>query len=110
MTLSKKNKKDIDPQETQDWIDSIQSLISNFGIERAHFILDKIISTSRTNGLKLPFSAHTDYINTIPIANQKPYPGDREIESRIISSNLRKNYSCSQHVVADLLKKLQLKK
>ena len=83
MTLSKKNKKDIEPQETQDWIDSIQSLISNFGIERAHFILDKIISTSRTNGLKLPFSAHTDYINTIPIANQKPYPGDREIERRI---------------------------
>ena len=81
MTLSKKNKKDIDPQETQDWIDSIQSLISNFGIERAHFILDKIISTSRT----LPFSAHTDYINTIPIANQKPYPGDREIERRIKS-------------------------
>ena len=85
MTLSKDNKKDIDPQETQDWIDSIQSVISNFGIKRAHFILDKLISVSRTSGVKLPFSPHTDYINTIPINNQKPYPGDREIERRIKS-------------------------
>ena len=85
MNLSEKNKQDIDPQETQEWIDSIQSLISNFGIKRAHFILDKLISVSRTSGVKLPFTAHTDYINTISINNQKPYPGDREIERRIKS-------------------------
>jgi len=85
MNPSEINKQDIDPQETQEWIESIQSLISNFGIKRAHFILNKIISVSRTNGVKLPFTPYTDYINTIPIKNQKPYPGDREIERRIKS-------------------------
>ena len=53
MTSSKEKKKDIDPQETQDWIDSIQSLLANSGIKRAHFILDQLISVARTNGVKL---------------------------------------------------------
>jgi len=85
MDPSEQNKYDIDPAETQEWIDSIQSLIINFGTKRTHYILDQIISIARTNGVRLPFSASTDYINTIPIDRQKPYPGDRQIERRIKS-------------------------
>ena len=36
--------KDIDPQETQEWLDSIESIIKTNGIERAHFLIEKIIS------------------------------------------------------------------
>ena len=81
----KNNKKDIDPQETKEWIESINSLIHNFGTDRAHFILDQLISFSRINGVRMPFNPYTDYINTIPINRQKPYPGDRDIERRIKS-------------------------
>ena len=78
-------KPDIDPIETQEWIDSIKSLIHHSGSDRAHFILDKLISFSRRNGIRMPFQANTDYINTIPLEEQKPFAGDREIERRIKS-------------------------
>ena len=78
-------KTDIDPIETQEWIDSIKSLIHHSGSERAHFILDKLISYSRRNGIRMPFQANTDYVNTIPLDEQEPFAGDREIERRIKS-------------------------
>jgi len=79
------NYQDTDPQETQEWIDSIKSILKNEGIERTHFIIEKLLEFSRRNGVRLPYSAHTDYVNTIPASQQEPYPGDREIERRIKS-------------------------
>ena len=76
---------DTDPQETQEWIDSIKSILKNDGIERTHYIIEKLLEFSRRNGVRLPYSAHTDYVNTIPASQQKPYPGDRDIERRIKS-------------------------
>ena len=84
--MSSSNKKqDTNPQETKEWIDSIKSLIHHSGSDRAHFILDKLISYSRSNGIRMPFQANTDYINTIPLEQQEPYSGDRSIERRIKS-------------------------
>ena len=77
------NTLDIDPQETNDWIESISDLIDEKGLERTHFIIEKLIDYSRRNGIKLPFSANTEYVNTISLDYQKPYPGDRSIERRI---------------------------
>lgn len=77
--------KDTDPQETQEWIESINSILETSGIERTHFILEKLIEFARRNGLRMPYSATTDYVNTIPVSQQEPYPGDREIERRIKS-------------------------
>ena len=77
MTL---NYKDTDPQETQEWIDSIKSILQNEGVERTHFIIEKLLKFSRRNGVRTPYSAFTDYVNTIPVSKQKPYPGDRELE------------------------------
>ena len=76
---------DTDPQETQEWIDSIKSILKNDGIERTHYIIEKLLEFSRRNGVHLPYSAHTDYVNTIPTSRQEPYPGDRDIERRIKS-------------------------
>ena len=80
-----KNYQDTDPEETQEWVESIKSILENDGIERTHFIIEKLLKFTRRNGVRLPYSAHTDYVNTIPVSQQKPYPGDREIERRIKS-------------------------
>ncbi|SVD87694.1 uncharacterized protein METZ01_LOCUS440548, partial [marine metagenome] len=76
---------DTDPQETQEWIDSMRSILKTSGVERTHYILNKLIEYGRRNGIRMPFSATTDYVNTIPISQQEPYPGDRDIERRIKS-------------------------
>lgn len=57
---------DVDPQETLDWTESIEAIIEAEGVERAHFIIEKLIDTARTNGANFPYSASTAYINTIP--------------------------------------------
>ncbi|MCL4144938.1 UNVERIFIED_CONTAM: hypothetical protein GTU68_057575, partial [Idotea baltica] len=74
---------DIDPQETSDWTESITSIIEAEGVERAHFIIEKLIATARVNGANLPYSSNTAYINTIPTHLEPPMPGDQGIESRI---------------------------
>ena len=48
-------KSDSDPQETQEWLESIQSVIENEGIERAHYLLEKLIAYGRRNGIRMPF-------------------------------------------------------
>jgi len=74
---------DIDPQETADWTESINAIIEAEGVQRAHFIIEKLIATARVNGANLPYSSNTAYINTIPTHLEEPIPGDQAIESRI---------------------------
>ena len=74
---------DIDPTETSEWLESIDSVLSNHGPERAHFLLNRMIDFSRRSGAYLPYSPNTAYLNTIATARQPEYPGDRAIERRI---------------------------
>lgn len=76
---------DIDPQETQEWIESLESVLEREGPERAHFLLERLIDKTRRSGAYLPFSANTAYVNTIPLHNQRPIPGDQAIEHTIRS-------------------------
>jgi pyruvate dehydrogenase E1 component len=76
---------DLDPLETQEWLESIDSVLKAHGPERAHFLLDRLIDHARRSGAWLPFKANTAYLNTIHVAREKPYPGDRAIERRIES-------------------------
>ena len=66
------NNKDIDPQETQEWIDSIHSILDSSGVDRTHFLLEKLLEFARRNGVRMPYSASTDYVNTIPVGQQNP--------------------------------------
>lgn len=52
--------KDLDPQETQEWLDSLESVLENEGVERAHFLLESLIEKARRNGAHLPYDATTD--------------------------------------------------
>ena len=74
---------DIDPIETTEWLESIDSVLSQHGPERAHFLLNQMIDYSRRSGAYLPYSPNTAYLNTISTARQPEYPGDRTIERRI---------------------------
>ncbi len=76
---------DIDPQETQEWLDALEALIENEGTERAHFLLEQLIDKARRTGVSLPFKATTAYLNTIPASQQPPFPGNRAMERRIRS-------------------------
>ncbi len=76
---------DSDPQETQEWIEALDSVLQFEGTERAHFLLEKLIDKARRSGAHLPYSANTAYLNTIPVVHQKPSPGNMAIERRIRS-------------------------
>ncbi len=74
---------DIDPTETREWLESIDSVLGQHGPERAHFLLNQKIDFARRSGAYLPYSPNTAYLNTISTARQPEYPGDRSLERRI---------------------------
>jgi pyruvate dehydrogenase E1 component len=74
---------DIDPLETGEWLEAIDSILRQEGVERAHFILEQLIARARKSGAYLPYSANTAYLNTIPAAKQEPSPGNHELEDRL---------------------------
>ena len=74
---------DIDPTETREWLESIDSVLSQHGPERAHYLLNQMIDFARRSGAYLPYSPNTAYLNTIATGKQPEYPGDRSIERRI---------------------------
>ncbi|MCH7881970.1 MAG: pyruvate dehydrogenase (acetyl-transferring), homodimeric type [Proteobacteria bacterium] len=76
---------DPDPQETQEWIESLESVLERGGPERVHFLLEKLIDKARRSGAYLPYTANTAYVNTIPVSTQRPIPGDQAIEHKIRS-------------------------
>lgn len=76
---------DIDSAETQEWIDALEAVIENEGVERAHFLLEQMIDKARRSGANLPHSANTSYVNTIPPHMEAPIPGDNAIEYKIRS-------------------------
>ena len=79
------NKPDIDPQETQEWLDALEAVLENEGVERAHFLLERLIDKARRSGAYLPYSANTAYVNTIPVQQQERAPGNPAMERRIRS-------------------------
>jgi pyruvate dehydrogenase E1 component len=76
---------DIDPIETQEWLDALEAVLENEGVERAHFLIERLVDKARRSGAYLPFSANTAYVNTIPVTKQQRFPGDRAMERRIRS-------------------------
>ena len=77
--------KDPDPQETQEWIESIKDALEEHGYERTRHLLETLIDFAQSNGARLPFNTSTPFVNTILPGQQPPYPGDRDIERKIKS-------------------------
>ncbi|MER2555707.1 MAG: pyruvate dehydrogenase (acetyl-transferring), homodimeric type, partial [Thauera sp.] len=76
---------DIDVRETTEWIESLSGVIASGGPARAHYLIETLIATARQEGVNIPYSATTEYINTIPAEQQPPYPGDPDMEIKLHS-------------------------
>lgn len=87
MTAELPRDHDIDPQETLEWTEALESVLDVEGAERAHFLLEKMVERTRRRGAHLPFDATTAYQNTIPVGKEVKSPGDHELEHRIRSIN-----------------------
>src|SRR5512135_2278762 len=83
MATQQPQKPDLDPQETQEWLDALQAVLQVEGAERAHFLLDQLINHARLAGDDMPISATTPYLNTIPADKEERSVGNHELEHRI---------------------------
>ncbi len=75
---------DIDPVETQEWLDSLESVLAEEGPERALFLLSQLGQKAGSLGIGSAYQTlHTPYQNTIPSTAQQPYPGNLELEAKL---------------------------
>ncbi len=74
---------DSDPVETREWIDSLDAVATQQGVDRAQFLVAKLIERAHENNLGIPRAIATPYINTIPPEDEPEFPGDEHIERRI---------------------------
>ncbi|AZZ94172.1 pyruvate dehydrogenase (acetyl-transferring), homodimeric type [Hahella sp. KA22] len=76
---------DADPIETQEWLDSMESVLDTEGVERATYLLTRLAERATRDGTQLPYSITTPYRNTIPHTKEARMPGDLFMERRIRS-------------------------
>ncbi len=74
---------DIDPDETQEWLDSLTSVIDDNGRARARYLMLRLLEKAREMQVGVPSVTTSDYINTIPAEHEPWYPGDEKIEKQI---------------------------
>ncbi|MGE5720512.1 MAG: pyruvate dehydrogenase (acetyl-transferring), homodimeric type, partial [Nocardioidaceae bacterium] len=74
---------DIDPDETQEWIESLDALLDERGKARARYVMLKLLERARQKQVGVPSLRSTDYINTIPPEREPWFPGDEDVERRI---------------------------
>ena len=74
---------DIDPVQTREWLEALQSVISYEGHDRAVFILKQLLKNADSSGLKLASSIHTPYRNTLPVDKEEKMPPDDGMGKRI---------------------------
>lgn len=74
---------DIDPTETQEWLDAIATIIREEGPDRARYVLRRVIDHARRKGADVPYGLNMPYVNTIDLNAEPSYPGDLELERKI---------------------------
>lgn len=87
---------DRDPEETAEWLESLDALIADGGTERAQFIMRSLLQRAGAQSVGVPMVTTTDYVNTIPADQEPVFPGNEEIE-RKYRSWLRWNAAVMVH-------------
>src|ERR1700704_1014140 len=83
--ISPKDAAELDAGETREWLDSVDYVLENGGPVKVARLLRELNQYAKQNGVKLPFTANTAYVNTIPADEQALMPGNPDIERRIKS-------------------------
>lgn len=81
---------DIDPTESEEWIEALNAVLENEGVERAQYLLQRLSAKVTETGAQLPYAINTPYRNTIPVEKEARMPGDLFLE-RSIRSLIRWN-------------------
>ncbi len=81
---------DLNPQETSEWIEALDQVVDEAGPDRAAYLLTTLLNRASEFGVATPGKIHSPYLNTIPVHEEVPYPGDRALE-RSIKSLIRWN-------------------
>jgi pyruvate dehydrogenase E1 component len=76
---------DVDPEETREWLQALESVFHAEGIERGHYLIERLIDKARRSGAHLPYKATTAYLNTISANEEPPMAGEPGLEHRIRS-------------------------
>ena len=76
---------DIDPEETSEWVESLDGLIDDKGGPRARYILLNLLRRARERSVSVPSSLTTPYVNTIGVHDEPYFPGDEAVERRFRS-------------------------
>ncbi len=74
---------DLDPRETNEWLEALDQVVEEGGPDRASFLLERLTQRALDLQVQLPIRHNTPYVNTIPPEEEVPYPGDRALERRI---------------------------
>ncbi len=74
---------DIDPDETQEWVESLDAMVDERGRDRARYVMLRLLEAARARQVGVPALRSTDYINTIPSEREPWFPGDEDAERRI---------------------------
>jgi pyruvate dehydrogenase E1 component len=77
--------RDVDPQETQEWLEALEAVLREEGPNRAQQLIDTVVNEARGSGAQLEVGLTTPYVNTIPPDREEPFPGDYEVERRLRS-------------------------
>ncbi|MFD5555315.1 pyruvate dehydrogenase (acetyl-transferring), homodimeric type [Streptomyces sp. NPDC127068] len=77
---------DFDPEETQEWLDSLDAAIDERGRERARYLMLRLIERAREKRVAVPEMRSTDYVNTIATKDEPFFPGNEEIERRVLNA------------------------
>src|ERR671924_1769060 len=77
---------DLDPQETREWLEALDAVVANDGVQRAQQLVESVMAGARGVGAPPPDRGPTPYVNTIPPQLEAPFSGDLELEHRIRSA------------------------
>jgi pyruvate dehydrogenase E1 component len=83
--ISPKDAAELDAIETREWLDSLDYVLQSGGHQKVARLLRELTLYAKQNGVKLPFTANTPYVNTIPADEQSLMPGSPDVERRIKS-------------------------
>ncbi|MDZ7854054.1 MAG: pyruvate dehydrogenase (acetyl-transferring), homodimeric type [Halomonas sp.] len=83
--MSLETREDLDPVETTEWLDSLESVLDREGEDRARYLMTRLVDRVRRDGMQVPFSVTTPHRNSIPVHREAPLPGDIFMERRIRS-------------------------
>ena len=81
--LTPDERKELNTTELREWLESLDYILASAGPERVKEILERLETHAHTQGVTIPFTAQTPYINTIPADEEPEYPGDLDVERRI---------------------------